>query len=106
MFGTTGREVEGSLRRLAFELWRQASGAVRHASLRIAMLLHGERVDPETLAVMLDGERHLVMSIWSQLAVEASTSPERTVGGQNAGASLDLAPLPGSGSASTVPRLP
>jgi serine phosphatase RsbU (regulator of sigma subunit) len=73
MFGTTEKEREGSFRRTASVLWRQASSALRHASLRVAMFLQGERVDPETLAVTLDGDRHLIMGIWSQLAVQVAT---------------------------------
>jgi serine phosphatase RsbU (regulator of sigma subunit) len=38
------------------------------------MFLQGERVDPETLAVTLDGERHLIMRIWSELAVQSAGS--------------------------------
>jgi sigma-B regulation protein RsbU (phosphoserine phosphatase) len=36
------------------------------------MFLQGERVEPETLAVTLDGERHLIMGAWSQLTVQAA----------------------------------
>ncbi len=71
MFGSTRRQVETSVRRLTGEIWRQAAGSCRHAWLRAAMFLQGERVDPETLAVTLDGERRLIMGIWSQLAVQA-----------------------------------
>src|SRR4051812_15981281 len=77
MFGSTRQGRESSLRQLAADLWRQMGASCRQASLRAAMFLQGERVDPETLAVTLDGERHLIMGVWSQLAVQAAMARER-----------------------------
>jgi serine phosphatase RsbU (regulator of sigma subunit) len=59
-------------------VWRRAAHLWRQTALRVAVVLHGENVDPETLAVMLDGERHLIMGIWSQLAVQTSGPPAPT----------------------------
>ena len=64
----------------------------RQASLRLAVLLYGERVDPETLAVTLDGERHLIMGIWAQLAVQSSGDGERGRGGDEATRSAEDPP--------------
>jgi serine phosphatase RsbU (regulator of sigma subunit) len=104
MFETTGRGREGSFRRLASEAWRQTSGAVRYASLRVVMFLQGERVDPETLAVTLDGERHLIMGIWSQLAVQTlSFRDESAARVLRAGGGDDMDPGPGSPALSASP---
>jgi len=83
MFGSTRTETEAPFRRQAARIWRWASVGCRQASLRLAVLLYGERVDPETLAVTLDGERHLIMGIWAQLAVQSSADRETaSTGGQ------------------------
>jgi serine phosphatase RsbU (regulator of sigma subunit) len=80
MFGSTRRGRETPFRRLAADLWNQGLSTCRQASLRAAMFLQGEKVDPETLAVTLDGERHLIMGIWSQLAVQAAITRETAAG--------------------------
>lgn len=77
MFGSTPTKSETSFRRLTAGAWLRASLVWRHASLRLAVLCYGERVDPETLAVTLDSERHLIMGIWSQLAVQSSADGAR-----------------------------
>src|SRR2546423_13395 len=74
MFGSSRREAEGTIRRLASKAWRRASGVYRQTSLRTAMFLQGASVDVETLAVTLDGERYQIMRIWSQLAVQSAGS--------------------------------
>ena len=84
MFGSTRTENEAPFRRQAARIWRWASVGCRQASLRLAVLLYGERVDPETLAVTLDGERHLIMGIWAQLAVQSSAEGEGGSGGDGA----------------------
>src|SRR5712691_5389425 len=97
MFGSTPTESEAPFRRQAARIWRWASVIGRQASLRLAVLLYGERVDPETLAVTLDGERHLIMGIWAQLAVQSSA--DGGTGGQGdrgsqSGESLSVSPSP------------
>src|SRR5688500_15422398 len=71
---TPFRRLTSGAARLASDAWAQASAACRQASLSAAMFLQGERVDPETLAVTLDGERHLILRIWSELAVQSAGS--------------------------------
>src|SRR5438132_2046844 len=87
MFGSTSTKGEAPFRQLTTRVWRRAGQLWRQTSLRVAVLLHGEKVDPETLAVTLDGDRRLIMGIWSQLAVQ--------------GACLDAA-----GGSSTLPTRP
>ena len=54
MFGSTPTEREAPFRQLTGRVWRRAGQLWRQTSLRIAVILHGENVDPETLAVTLD----------------------------------------------------
>src|SRR5437763_13361286 len=75
MFGSTPTESEAPFRQFTGRVWRRAGQLWRQTSLRAAVILHGENVDPETLAVTLDGERHLIMGIWSQLAVQTAAAP-------------------------------
>lgn len=77
MFGSTLKEGEGWFQRCRLRM----SAAGRQGLLRAAMFLQGERVDPETLAVTLDGDRRLIMGIWSQLAV-AGGETRQEPGGQ------------------------
>jgi serine phosphatase RsbU (regulator of sigma subunit) len=78
MFGSTPTESEVLFRQITGRAWRRAGQLWRQTSLRVAVILHGENVDPETLAVTLDGERHLIMGIWSQLAVQTAAPPAST----------------------------
>jgi len=75
MFGSTPTEREAPFRQFTGRVWRRAGQLWRQTSLRVAVILHGENVDPETLAVTLDGERHLIMGSWSQLAVQPAGPP-------------------------------
>src|SRR5947199_97832 len=105
MFGSTPTKSEAPFRRQAARLWRRASMIGRHASLRLAVLLYGERVDPETLAVTLDGERHLIMGIWAQLAVQSSAEGEGGSGGDGATRSGEDPPLSPSSCLPVSPSL-
>src|ERR1051326_4656634 len=72
MFGSTRRLKEIQWRPLLSEFWSRGLEACRQAYLRVAMLLQGESVAPEMLAITLDRERRQIMDLWSELASEAA----------------------------------
>jgi serine phosphatase RsbU (regulator of sigma subunit) len=116
MFGSTPTKSEALFRRQATRIRRRVTAIWRQASLRLTVLLYGERVDPETLAVTLDGERHLIMGLWSQLAVQSSAdgeSGERGEGGTGRGGDgatrpdeIPLVSLPHHPPLALSPRVP
>jgi serine phosphatase RsbU (regulator of sigma subunit) len=94
MFGSTPTEREAPFRQLTGRVWRRAGQLWRQTSLRIAVILHGENVDPETLAVTLDGERHLIMRAWSQLAVQTAPPSADSLAADTGAHTASLSPVP------------